>query len=141
MRFTILFIACIAVYASASGLRSSEVNTVLAQLDTNPLGGALLSTIHLQMMTGAPLEEILNLLDVIRNDLGDKQQAADELHALHEQECADNLAAFNQAVVEADQAIEYNTNLIATSTEELNKTNAEIAKAQNLIAGYAADIA
>ena len=140
MRFTILIVACLAVYTSASALRSQEINTVLAQVDNNPLGGALLSTIHLQMMTGAPLDEIIDLLVIIREDLNDKQKAADDLHALHEQECADNLAAFNQAVEEAVQAIDYNENLIATSKAELATTNEEISKAQNLIEGYAAEI-
>ena len=140
MRFTILIVACLAVFSSASSLRSQEINTVLAQVDNNPLGGALLSTIHLQMMTGAPLEEIVDLLNVIRDDLTKKQADAQALHELHEQECADNLAAFNAAVDEANQAIDYNTNLIATSQAELATTNDEIAKAQNLIEGYATEI-
>jgi len=53
-------------------------------------------------MTGAPLDEIVDLLNIIRGDLNDKQVSADELHAIHEIECADNLAAFAQAVAEAD---------------------------------------
>ena len=140
MRFTILIVACLAVFSTATSLRSKEINTVLAQVDSSPLGGALLSTIHLQIMTGAPLEEIVDLLQVIRGDLNDKQAAADELHALHEQECEDNLAAFNAALEEAIATIDYNTNLIATSQAELAVTNDEIAKAENLIAGYAAEI-
>ena len=140
MRFTILFIACLAIHASASSLRSKEINTVLAQVDANPLGGALLSTIHLQMMTGAPLEEIVDLLNVIRVDLAKQQSDADDLHALHEEECATNLAAFAQAVEEADEAIAYNTNLIAESEAELARTNTEIANAQDLIAQYADEI-
>ena len=140
MRFTILFIACLALHASASSLRSSEVNTILAQVDSNPLGGALLSTIHLQMKTGAPLDEIVDLLQVIRDDLNDKQAAADDLHALHEKECEDNLASFAQAVEEANQAIDYNENLIATSQAELARTETEIANAQNLIEQYAGEI-
>ena len=91
-------------------------------------------------MTGAPLEEIVDLLNVIRDDLTKKQADAQTLHELHEQECADNLAAFNAAVDEANQAIDYNTNLIATSKAELATTNDEIAKAQNLIEGYATEI-
>lgn len=100
----------------------------------------MLSTIHLQMMTGAPLEEIVDLLNVIREDLAKKQTDADDLHALHEKECEDNLAAFAAAVEEANQAIDYNTNLIATSQEELARTNTEIANAQDLIAQYANEI-
>jgi len=47
------------------------------------------------MMTGAPLDEIVDLLKIIRDDLNEKQKSADELHAIHEKECEDNLAAFN----------------------------------------------
>ena len=75
MKFGIVLTACLIVLATSSSLRSNEVKSTLLQVDQSTLGNAILSTIHLQMMSGGATDTIKELLVEIKEDL--QQQAAD----------------------------------------------------------------
>ena len=100
MKFGIVLTACLIVLATSSSLRSNEVKSTLLQVDQSSLGNAVLSTIHLQLMSGGATDTIKELLVDIKNDL--LAQAADaESDAQAASDKCDTDKANNQAQIDS----------------------------------------
>ena len=109
---------------------------VLVELDNKPMGNALLSTVHLQLETGAPVDEIVSLLDSIKTDLLQQQDDADLLNQNRKVYCSvyDSLYSIN--IEEAKQAITLNEDILARDRPALASTKDLISKTEAELQAY-----
>jgi septal ring factor EnvC (AmiA/AmiB activator) len=127
----------LAALASASAMKSKAA--VLVELDTKPMGNALLSTIHLQLETGAPVDEIVGLLSAIKGDLLAQQTAADELHKSREEYCAFYSGTYSANIESAKTQIAYNEGVLEVSRPALDNTNVLISDNETRLASLEAE--
>jgi len=127
----------LAALASASAINSKTA--VLVELDSKPMGNALLSTIHLQLETGAPVDEIVSLLDSIKEDLQAQQKAADDLNTKRETYCATYSSIYKLNIESAKSDISYNEGILEVSRPALASTLVSISENEAKLASLEAE--
>lgn len=127
----------LAALASASAINSKTA--VLVELDSKPMGNALLSTIHLQLETGAPVDEIVDLLASIKADLLQQQSAADDLHATRQAYCSLYSGIYNANINTAKADISYNEGILEVSRPALDSTKVSISENEAKLASLEAE--
>jgi predicted RNase H-like nuclease (RuvC/YqgF family) len=90
------------------------------------MGNALIGIVTLQLKTGAPIEEIVELLGSIQADLQDQQDTADEERAEHQQTCETNINLYETTIEETKNEIANLEELISNSKAELESTKSQI---------------
>jgi len=116
-----------------AALRSNDAPLILAQISSKPMGNALLGIVVLQMKTGSPIEEIVELLGSIQDDLYDQQDVADQERAEHQQTCETNINLYENTIDETKNNIAYLEQLITDTESELESTKVQISETEGEI--------
>lgn len=124
---------CLVLGCTSVALRASDAPVILAQLSTKPMGNALLGIVQLQLKTGAPIEEIVELLGSIQEDLEDQQDTADTERAEHQQTCETNINLYENTIADTKNNIDNLETLITESKAELDSTESQIATTEEEI--------
>lgn len=112
-----------AVAFAAALPRGAEV---LVELDKTPMGSALLSTVHLQLETETPVDDILSLLQEIADDLAAQQTSADNTYRDAMTLCKEMTEFYEGQIEEAK-------NEIQTQQANLDRDRPELERVKDLI--------
>jgi chromosome segregation ATPase len=99
---------------------------VLVELDQTPMGSALLSTIHLQLETETPVDDIVSLLQEIADDLSKQQDDDDRIYKDAMTHCEEMKKFYNGQIDEAKNEINTQEANLARDRPELERVKGEI---------------
>lgn len=105
------------------------------------MGNALLGIVQLQLKTGAPIEEIVELLGSIQDDLKDQQDTADAERAEHQQTCETNINLYTNTIDDTENKIDNLETLISESEAELESTESQIETTESEIDSLETELA
>jgi chromosome segregation ATPase len=99
---------------------------VLVELDQTPMGSALLSTIHLQLETETPVDDIVSLLQEVADDLKNQQDDDDRIYGDAMKNCDEMTKFYNGQIDEAKNEISAEEANLARDRPALERVKGEI---------------
>ena len=117
-----------AVAFAAALPRGAEV---LVELDQTPMGSALLSTVHLQLETETPVDDIVSILQEIADDLESQQKRDDGNYSEAMTHCKEMTAFYNGQIEDAKNEIKTQTANLDRDVPELKRVNGQITQKED----------
>lgn len=115
-----------AICACNAALRSTDDTTVFVQLDSKPMGNALLSLVQMHMKAGGPLDELVVLLGEMRDQLLQQGDEDDTLWKQQNQTCNENIESYQTELDDAETQIETSSDSLENLRPALSQVQSEI---------------
>jgi predicted nucleic acid-binding Zn-ribbon protein len=114
------------ISASQAALRPADDSAVFVQLDSKPMGNALLSLVQMHMQAGGALDELIVLLGEIRDSLLSQQTEDDELFKSQNATCNENTEIYQTELDSAETQIETSSDSLDNLRPALETLEREI---------------
>ncbi|CAG9311490.1 unnamed protein product [Blepharisma stoltei] len=121
------------VFSLETELTASDL---LAEVDLDPMGNAILSTITLQLASGHDEGKIISVLEKVAGDLKKQQMTSSALNATQQKICDESVAAYSLQIQNTQSNIESSQQILNRDEPELENVIGQIAQKTKEITGF-----
>jgi len=97
MKYTALFIACLAVASMAT----SDLDDIFMEVTKTEFGQTIVESIQLQLESGATVDTLISSMRDVRDGLRQQLADADAAHQAADQACSDDLTEYAAGMTQA----------------------------------------
>lgn len=134
MKFKSIFLLCLVFigYSKQAGIKALDV---LSEVDTTPMGNAILSTITLQLASGHDESKIATVLEKVVSDLNKQQMTSAALNATQHKICQESVSAYALQIQDTESIIESSQEILNRDNPELESVQGQIQQKTKEVAG------